>query len=461
MENIKFNTFQTKTITFDGSEFSCISNEIPLKLIPHLEYANETLCFLESAISAGGRGEYSILAFGSHCTISGTSILTKVENILGEIAHIKDENLPMVGCLYGYIPYTSIKEFEPSVRCKTSNILPEGMMFLPKNLIIIENSTHNVYISSIYTESDNIAEIYDLIHKLTKEPNPPFLEQNSYIPDGHLHENGFTSQTSKEEYQNIVKKCIEYIKKGDIFQIVPSMNFYKPFCKHPLSFYQKLKLINPSPYMFYFSSVHSNERFAIIGASPEILINCKNNEVTLRPLAGTIRRGINEEEDIENEKALLSDQKEIAEHLMLLDLGRNDVGKVADSVYVEKQMQIERYSHVMHISSTVKGKRKPECSMIDILKSGLPAGTLSGAPKIRAMQIISALEPTPRDFYAGTIGYVSQSILQTCIILRSALIKNGILYTQAGAGVVYDSNPENEYNECIQKLAAITKASQE
>ena len=173
-----------------------------------------------------------------------------------------------------------------------------------------------------------------------------------------------------------------------------------------------------------------------------------------------MKRGENEEEDEENAKALLSNEKEIAEHLMLLDLGRNDVGRVGDEVHVERQMEIEKYSHVMHISSTVKGKKRSDATMVDVLKSGLPAGTLSGAPKIRAMQIIAELEAIPRDFYAGTVGYISSTILQTCIVLRSALITNNMLHTQAGAGVVFDSIPEKEYEECIHKITAIAKACQ-
>lgn len=465
MENINFNEFKTETKKFSQKDFPHNINEIPLKLISYLENSSEIFCFLESAIDVNNKGQYSILAFGNNFTISNNNILSKIEEILNEISHLSHPELPMVGSLFGYIPYTAIKEFEPSVNCGNSKLIPQGLMFLPKNLLIIENKTNNIYISSIYKNKNNIEEVFSLIkNDIFVKSYQHNVKAPAIEPNTHKHENGFFSKITKEDYKSIVTKCIEYIKKGDIFQIVPSIQFFKPFINHPLTFYKKLKSINPSPYMFYFCDARNQnfaENFTIIGASPEILINCKSDEITLRPLAGTIKRGKNEEEDLQNEKTLLNDTKEIAEHLMLLDLGRNDVGKVATNVYVEKQMQIERYSHVMHISSTVKGTRKPECSMVDILKSGLPAGTLSGAPKIRAMQIISELENNTRDFYAGTMGYISKTVLQTCIMLRSVLIKNNILHTQVGAGIVYDSNPEQEYMECIHKLGAIAKSTEE
>lgn len=460
-ETLNFKQFQTKVSNYKFQDFPCIAEEIPFKLIPHLEKNNETFCFLESAIHTEEKGQYSIMAFGTHFIISGENSLSKIEQTISEISYLTHKELPMIGSLFGYIPYNAVKEIEPSVKCGKCQLIPEGFMFLPKNLIIIDNHNNALHIASIYTHQNNIEEILHLIQNAIKEPNNLIETQSiDSMQTGYLHESiGFYSNITKEDYYKIVQKSIDYIKKGDIFQIVPSVRFYKTYNQHPLTFYQNLKEINPSPYMFYFSSMANNERFNLIGASPEILINCKNNEIVLRPLAGTIKRGINEEEDNLNAQELLSNAKEISEHLMLLDLGRNDIGRVGSEIYVEKQMQIEKYSHVMHISSTVKGKKNENTTMVDILKSGLPAGTLSGAPKIRAMQIISELETVSRDFYAGAIGYISESILQTCIILRSALIKNNILYTQAGAGIVYDSNKESEYEECIQKATAIMKAS--
>lgn len=457
-----FKEFQVKTVSYTETEFPCILEEIPFRLIPHLDLTKQVFCFLESAIHSETKGQYSILAFGSHFEISGEGSLAKIEDIISKTQHLYRQDLPMIGALYGYVSYNCVKEFESSVNSGKSILVPEGFMFMPKNIIIIDHSHNKIHVSSIYKTPtlDNIEEIYNLISHSIKEQIPHINSNMKIKHDGYFHENiGFYSKTSKVDYCKMVEKSIDYIKKGDIFQIVPSLQFYKTYTQHPLEFYQNLKKINPSPYMFYFSAFQNGERFNLIGASPEILINCKNNEVTLKPLAGTIKRGINEEEDEINMTKLLQDEKEIAEHLMLLDLGRNDVGKIATDVYVERQMDIEKYSHVMHISSTVKGKKKPDISTVDVLKSGLPAGTLSGAPKIRAMQIISEIEPISRDFYAGAAGYISSNILQTCIILRSALIKNNKIYTQAGAGVVFDSIPEKEYEECIQKITAIAKAS--
>jgi anthranilate synthase component I len=461
MESLDFKQFQVKTTTYKYQDFPCVIEEIPIRVIPHLEKQSETFCFLESAVYSQSKGQYSILAFGVHSVISGEDIFDDINTVLTKITHLANEDLPMIGSLYGYIAYNAVKRIEPSINCGDASLIPEGFMFLPKNIVIIDNIRSIVHIASIYTQEHNIEEVYAFIQNAIKE-------QLSYIPSTNtqeysdcFHENvGFYSNISKEDYCKMVEKSIDYIKKGDIFQIVPSIRFYKQYNKHPIEFYQQLKRINPSPYMFYFSSLNNGERFNIIGASPEILINCKNNEITLKPLAGTIKRGSNEEEDEENARELLANEKEIAEHLMLLDLGRNDVGRVGDEIHVERQMEIEKYSHVMHISSTVKGKKRGDVTMVDVLKSGLPAGTLSGAPKIRAMQIIAELETVTRDFYAGTVGYISSTILQTCIVLRSALITNGTMYTQAGAGVVFDSIPEKEYEECIHKITAIAKASE-
>ncbi len=462
LESLNFKQFSAKVETYSQESFAMPIQEIPFTLIPSIENANETFCFLESANNSVKKGRYSILAFGQHFSFSGVKILDEVQVAIRELSYLIHKQLPMVGSLFGFLPYNLVREIEPSIDCGKTDLIPEGTMFLPKNLVIIENEANLVHIVSIFVEKDNIAEIFAQIQN-PQELTPSQSKNEGAIHgkiNGNFHENlGFYSNITQENYCDMVRKSIAYIKKGDIFQIVPSIRFYKQYQKHPMEFYNQLKSINPSPYMFYFSSCNNGERYSLIGASPEILINCKEEKITLRPLAGTIKRGKNDEEDAINAKILLSDAKEISEHLMLLDLGRNDIGRVASEVCVEKQMEIEKYSHVMHISSTVSGAKSPSVDMVDILRSGLPAGTLSGAPKIRAMQIISQLETVSRDFYAGTVGYISAEILQTCIVLRSALIKNGVIYTQSGAGVVYDSSPEKEYAECIQKATAIAKAS--
>ena len=242
----------------------------------------------------------------------------------------------------------------------------------------------------------------------------------------------------------------DYIVDGDVMQVVLAQDFSKEFTHEPFDLYQALRFLNPSPYMYFLNFGICQ----VVGASPEILVRLQGDQITLRPIAGTRRRGSNEIEDEENAKDLLSDPKELAEHLMLIDLGRNDVGKISKmgTVKVSEKMVIEKYSHVMHIVSNVEGSKKENLSFIDVLKSTLPAGTLSGAPKIRAMEIINELEPSSRGIYGGAIGYISwDGDIDTAIAIRTAVIKNNKIHVGAGAGVVADSIPENEWNECLQK----------
>ena len=251
-----------------------------------------------------------------------------------------------------------------------------------------------------------------------------------------------------------------YIRAGDAFQIVPSQRFEAPFSLPAFALYRSLRRINPAPFLFFldFGS------FQAVGSSPEILVRLRDGTVTIRPLAGTRRRGATTEEDVALEEELLADPKERAEHLMLLDLGRNDVGRVSEigSVRVAQSFAIERFSHVMHISSTVEGKLRPGLEALDALIAGFPAGTLSGAPKVRAMQIIEELEPSRRGLYAGCIGYfAANGEMDTCIGLRTALVKDGRMYVQAGVGVVADSDAEAEYMESVQKARALFRAAED
>jgi anthranilate synthase component 1 len=265
------------------------------------------------------------------------------------------------------------------------------------------------------------------------------------------------SNISKKKFLTNVNKAKKYIKIGDIFQVVLSQRFETKLVKSPLEIYKKLRITNPSPFMYFFNF----DDFQIIGASPEILVRLRNGKITVRPIAGTRPRGKNLKEDVYFEKDLLKDKKEIAEHLMLLDLGRNDAGKVSkvNSVKVTEKFKIERYSHVMHIVSNVQGDFNNKYSKFDTLLSGFPAGTVSGAPKIRAMEIIDELEPTRRKVYAGGIGYFSANgDFDTCIALRTAVSKKNKFYVQAGAGIVADSKPINEYNETINKAKALLKS---
>jgi anthranilate synthase component 1 len=258
----------------------------------------------------------------------------------------------------------------------------------------------------------------------------------------------------------MVNKAKEYINAGDIFQVVPSQRFSVPFNLPPMSLYRSLRRLNPSPYLFFFDF----GEFSIVGSSPEILVTLRDKTVTLRPLAGTRPRGKDAEEDKVLAKELLEDPKERAEHLMLLDLGRNDVGRVSKigSVRVVEQFEIEYYSHVMHIASHVEGEISQEYDALDALAAGFPAGTVSGAPKIRAMEIIDELEKSRRGVYAGAVGYISANgTMDTCIALRTALVKDNQMYVQAGGGVVADSDPESEYQESINKARALFRAAQQ
>jgi anthranilate synthase component 1 len=265
------------------------------------------------------------------------------------------------------------------------------------------------------------------------------------------------SNISKNKFKEIVLKAKKYIKKGDIFQVVLSQRFETKLTKEPLEIYKKLRINNPSPFMFFLNF----KDFQIVGSSPEILVRLRNNKITIRPIAGTRPRGSTLKKDNIYKKQLLNDKKELSEHLMLLDLGRNDVGKVAkvNTVKVTEKFKIEKYSHVMHIVSNVKGDFNKKQSLLDTMLAGFPAGTVTGAPKIRAMEIIDELEKSKRKMYAGAIGYFSANRnFDTCIALRTALIKNNKFYIQSGAGIVADSIPDKEYTETINKAKALIQS---
>jgi anthranilate synthase component 1 len=267
----------------------------------------------------------------------------------------------------------------------------------------------------------------------------------------------FESNFKKEEYLEAVNKIKNYIKEGDVFQVVLAQDFYSKFDLNPFDLYRAIRKLNPSPYMYFLDL----EECQVVGSSPEILVRLENDKLTLRPIAGTRKRGKDPEEDKQNEDDLLNDPKELAEHLMLIDLGRNDVGRVSEigSVKVTDKMVIEKYSHVMHIVSNVVGTLSKDLDYLDALKASLPAGTLSGAPKIRAMEIINELEPSSRGIYGGAIGYISwNGNVDTAIAIRTAVIKDKMIHVGAGAGIVADSIPENEWLECIQKSKAFVDA---
>ena len=367
----------------------------------------------------------------------------------------------MASMLVGYFSYDVIRYVEKIPNnCKDDLKIPDVRLSRPKNLIIYDNLKKIIYyIENVYadTKIKNYKEHYDSINKkfdLYEDfENITLPDQFTYKPN----KNSIKSNTTKVKFKSLVKKAKSYIEKGDIFQVVLSQRFERKFNKKPIEIYNYLRKSNPSPFMFYFNY----KDFNILGSSPEILVRLRKGEVTIRPIAGTRPRGKNNKEDKKYELDLLKDKKELAEHLMLLDLGRNDVGKVSkvNSVKVTEKFKVERYSHVMHIVSNVIGKFNNKFSLFETLLSGFPAGTVSGAPKIRAMEIIDELEKNKRKLYAGGIGYfTSNGEFDTCIALRTALIKNGKFYVQAGAGIVADSKPEKEYAETINKAKALMRA---
>ena len=293
------------------------------------------------------------------------------------------------------------------------------------------------------------------IHELNSETPP-----QSIFKKKNENNINFKSNYSKQEYFRIIEKAKSYIRDGDVFQVVPSQRFISNYDLSALTLYRSLRRLNPSPFL-----VNLNfDNFGLVASSPEILVRLRNDNITIRPIAGTRKRGKNKSEDLKLSNELINDQKELAEHLMLLDLGRNDVGRVAEigSVEVTEKMIIEYYSHVMHIVSNVSGKLNKKYDATDALISGFPAGTVSGAPKIRAMEIIEELENVNRSFYGGTMGYFdSNGQMDTCISLRTGLVKNKKLYIQAGGGVVFDSDPQTEYEETINKANALILAAKD
>ena len=381
---------------------------------------------------------------------------------------IKDFNIKipkplpsMASMLVGYFSYDVIRYIEKIPNsCKDDLNIPDVRLSRPKNLVIYDNLKKKIfYIENVYadTKIENYVAKYESINKkfdmYEDFENVKLPERFTFKPN----KNTIKSNTSKEKFKSLVKKAKTYIEKGDIFQVVLSQRFERKINKTPIEVYNHLRKSNPSPFMFFFNY----KDFNILGSSPEILVRLRNGEVTIRPIAGTRPRGKNAKEDKKYGLDLLKDEKELAEHLMLLDLGRNDVGKVSkvNTVKVTEKFKVERYSHVMHIVSNVIGKFNNKFSLFETLLSGFPAGTVSGAPKIRAMEIIDELEKNKRKLYAGGIGYFTPNgEFDTCIALRTALIKNKKFYVQAGAGVVADSKPEKEYAETVNKAKALMKA---
>ena len=386
-----------------------------------------------------------------------------IEKIIEDFKFDTPKNLPKICSLIsGYFSYDSIRYIEKiSNNCKNDLNLPDVRLLRPRTLVIHDNLKKEIFfISNVFKDEKIINyknKFYKIRSELFKLQIQSSIKNNEKKTNQKLNNIKVKSNTSKNRFFKMVNKAKKYIKLGDIFQVVLSQRFEAKLTKKPLDIYKKLRVTNPSPFMFFFNF----NDFQIIGASPEILVRLRDNKITVRPIAGTRPRGKTKKEDLFYEKDLLKDKKELSEHLMLLDLGRNDAGKVSkiNSVKVTESFIIERYSHVMHIVSNVIGDYNKKFSKFKSLLAGFPAGTVSGAPKIRAMEIIDELENSKRKVYAGGIGYFSANgEFDTCIALRTAVVKNKKFYVQAGAGIVADSKPKNEYEETVNKAKALINA---
>ena len=385
-----------------------------------------------------------------------------LEIISAELKKYKPVIMPglprFFGGFVGYIGYDTVRHFEklPDYRHRGLN-LPDLFLMLTDTLLVFDNLTQKIkVISNAYVEGDP-KEAYDkaqvkidsIVKKLKSKVALPKKSNSSSA--------AFTSNFSKDEFMKAVDKAKEYVNAGDIIQVVLSQNFQRDVNIHPINAYRALRVINPSPYMYYLNT----GKTTLVGSSPEILVRLEGDTLELRPIAGTRKRGSTTEEDTALEKELKADPKEMAEHIMLVDLGRNDLGRVAvtGTVKVTELMTVERYSHVMHLVSNVVGKLENGYNAFDVLRASFPAGTVTGAPKIRAMEIIEELEPTKRGPYAGCVGYFDFSgNMDMCITIRTIIFKGSKAYIQAGAGIVADSDPEKEYTETVNKAKGMFKA---
>lgn len=441
---------------------------------------NEPYAFLFESVEGGETlGRYTIIGLDPDLIWSCQDYRDEDIDPLGDLRRIlKDSHIdecdpslpPMASSgLFGYMGYDMIRVVEniPDTNPDTLKI-PDSVFIRPRLLVIFDNIKHKICLTTpVYdhtnsaskkTAAECFTECRIRIERAVEKIHSMYLPQQhrtqlETIPEA-------VPDMSKDDFFEIVRRGKEYILAGDIFQFVPSQRFTLDFDLPAFELYRCLRRMNPSPFLFF---VRFPE-FSLIGSSPEIMVRVRDEEVTIRPIAGTRRRGKDPAEDKLLSEDLLNDPKEIAEHLMLLDLGRNDVGKVSQigSVQVTDKFFIEYYSHVMHIVSNVVGTLRPDLDALDALMSGAPAGTVSGAPKIRAMEIIDELEPVKRKFYGGCIGYLAANgNIDTCIALRTCLVKDGKIYAQAGAGIVADSVPESEHQECVNKAKAIIQSGQE
>ena len=390
--------------------------------------------------------------------------LNELDNILTKFKSPNLENMPrFYGGYVGFFAYESAQYAEEKIRSlqnknsKFKEHMPEIYLVKSEKLIVYDNFNQTMH--AIYNSDPASTSFKDALDKLNEIENS-IDQSHSYIEPSYKSITGnfeFESNFTKNEFIHSVNTVKDYIEEGDVMQVVLAQDFYRSFEGDSFKLYSALRQLNPSPYMYYLNL----DECEVVGSSPEILVRVEDDDITLRPIAGTRKRGKDKKEDQSNENDLLNDPKELAEHLMLIDLGRNDVGRVSDigSVKLTEKMVIEKYSHVMHIVSNVVGTLSKGLNFIDALKATLPAGTLSGAPKIRAMEIINKLEPSSRGIYGGAIGYISwNGNIDTAIAIRTAVIKDKLIHVGAGAGIVADSDPESEWLECKQKAKVFLDA---
>jgi anthranilate synthase component 1 len=463
--------------------------ETPVSAYLKLAAGRPMSFLLESVEGGASRGRYSVIglepdvvwrAEGDKASINRTPIakpdafrpeplpaLASLRALLAESAlSLPPELPPMSAGVFGFMGYDTVRLMErlPDVPPDALNI-PDSVLMRPTVIVIFDIVKDEITIvTPVRPDGRQTAEkAYKAASKRLKSAVAALDEPLPHTPtpaNRKLPSPKPVSNTTPAQYKAMVQRAKEYIVAGDIFQVVLSQRFSAPFTLPPFALYRALRRTNPSPYLFHLDFGD----FALVGSSPEILVRVRGGEVTIRPIAGTAPRGADEAEDQALAEALLKDPKERAEHLMLLDLGRNDVGRVAEigSVDVTARFFIERYSHVMHIVSNVVGRLDRKHDAVDALMAGFPAGTVSGAPKVRAMEIIDELEKSKRGPYAGCVGYFSANgQMDTCIVLRTALVKDGVMHVQAGAGLVHDSVPEKEQQECINKAQALFRAAEE
>ena len=451
---------------------------------------SRAMSFLLESVEGGAvRGRYSIIGLepdlvlrvnGRQAEINRTmqtdpaafvpvndAPLVALRAVIGESRIALPHSLPpMVAGVFGYLGYDMVRQMEDLPAAGPDPIgVPDAILMRPTLVIVFDAVEDTITVvtpvraQSGMSAKAALARAVERLSAIVEALDQPLDKSAADIDLGPLDVKP-RSNTTPAAFKRMVLRAKDYIVAGDIFQVVLSQRFEAPFTLPPFALYRALRRVNPSPYLYFLDF----GGFAVAGSSPEILVKARDGIVTIRPIAGTRPRGATPHEDAALEAELLADPKERAEHLMLLDLGRNDVGRVAEigSVTVTDQFFIERYSQVMHIVSNVEGRMRKDCDPLDALAAGFPAGTVSGAPKVRAMQIIDELEKEKRALYAGCVGYFSAGAeMDTCIVLRTALVKDGTMYVQAGAGIVADSDPDFEQQECINKAKALFRAAEE